>query len=225
MTRNWIKQALADGNPAARGQRSDYDLNEALRGQVKKPHQDRAAAVLVPLIERDDEITVLLTRRSVHLPTHAGQISFPGGKIDPGDDSPEAAALRETEEEVGLQASDIELIGRLDTYETSTGFIVTPVVGLVTPDHTIIPEPGEVDEVFEVPLSFFLQSSNIERHSREFMGAERHYYAMPFGDYYIWGATAAMLVNLRDVMASTQKDHRPKKVTDSKFDIGEMNPL
>ena len=154
------------------------------------------AAVLVPLVLRPGGPTVLLTQRTDHLHDHAGQISFPGGRIEGGDATPEEAALRETEEEIGLAPSRVELIGRLDTYVVRTGFEVTPVVGFVNPPLHLSPDPFEVAEVFEVPLAFVLDPQNHQRHSRRYDGKERHFYAMTYGGKFIWGATAGMLVNL-----------------------------
>ena len=183
--------------PAAAAQRGDHDLNPELY-DPSAPLRD--AAVLVPIIDRPREPTVLLTRRSHELPDHPGQISFPGGGVDPGDADAEAAALREAREEVGLAPERVTLVGRLDTYVVRTGFSVVPVVGLLHPPFDLRPEAGEVAEIFEVPLAFFLDPGNRELHSRVFRGAERFFYAYPFGDYYIWGATAGMLSNLSEVL-------------------------
>lgn len=179
--------------------RGDHDLNPELYrpGRSLVP-----AAVLVPIVERAHELTVLLTRRTDHLYDHAGQISFPGGRIEAHDAGPGAAALREAEEETGLPPARVRLIGRLDTYVTRTGFEVVPVVGLVTPPFPIEPDSFEVAEVFEVPLGFFLAPENRARHSRVYQGKERQYYAFPYGDYYVWGATAGMLVNLVEILNS-----------------------
>ncbi len=178
--------------------RGDHDLNPDLYdpAQTLTP-----AAVLVPVVKRTPEMTLLLTRRTEHLYDHAGQISFPGGRVEPGDRDAEAAALRETEEEIGLPRRKIELAGTLDTYVTRTGFEVTPLVGLVTPPFSLEPDSFEVAEVFEVPLGFFLEPANREIHSRHYEGKERQFYAYPFGEYYIWGATAGMLTNLAEVLA------------------------
>jgi 8-oxo-dGTP pyrophosphatase MutT (NUDIX family) len=185
---------------AAVSARGDHDLNPDLY-VPDRPLTE--AAVLVPLVERDRELTVLLTRRTDHLHDHAGQISFPGGRIDPGDTDPEAAALREAEEEVGLPRENVRLLGRLDTYLVRTGFQVVPVVGLVTPSFTVKPDSFEVAEVFEVPLGFFMSPGNKERHSRMFRGKERYFYVYPYEDYYIWGATAGMLGNLAEILAAS----------------------
>ncbi len=176
--------------------RGDHDLNPDMLPQGTL----RAAAVLVPLVTRADGVTVLLTRRTDHLHAHAGQVSFPGGMLDPVDACAEDAALRETEEEVGIARDLVALVGRLDTYVTRTGFEVTPVVGLVRPDFTVAPDSFEVAEVFEVPLAFLVDPANHRRESRIVGGATRHYYAMPWHGHYIWGATAGMLVNLSEVL-------------------------
>lgn len=158
------------------------------------------AAVLVPLIERRSGFSVLLTRRTEHLRDHAGQISFPGGRIEPDDRSPEAAALREAEEEVGLPPAQVQLIGRLPDYRLRTGYLVQPVVGLVAPPLRLLPDPHEVAEIFEVPLAFFLDPGNHQRHYLEYQGQRLPFYAMPYNDYYIWGATAAILRELYQVL-------------------------
>lgn len=156
----------------------------------------RRAAVLCPVIERPGSPTILLTRRSQHLPTHAGQISFPGGKIDPGDPSPLDAALREAEEEIGLRPADVEIAGALDLYDTSTGFLVTPFVGLVSPSFRPVAEPGEVDEIFEVPLAFIADAANHRHVEVTHDGRRRAYYEITYHHYRIWGATAGMLRDL-----------------------------
>ncbi|MGC2519819.1 MAG: CoA pyrophosphatase [Burkholderiales bacterium] len=155
----------------------------------------RSAAVLVPLVRRGDGFTVLLTRRTAHLNDHAGQISFPGGRTEPGDASAAATALRETEEEIGLAGARVEVLGHLHEYLTVTGYRVTPVVGLVTPPLDLRPDDFEVAEIFEVPLEFLLDPANHQRNSVIHEGRRRHYYAMPYRQYYIWGATAGMLMN------------------------------
>lgn len=161
----------------------------------------RPAAVLVPLVARPEGLTVLLTRRTDHLANHAGQISFPGGRLEEEDDGPIACALREAEEETGLGPDRVDVLGRLDDYVTVTGFRVVPVVGLVAPPFSLAPDPFEVAEVFEVPLAFILDAANHQRVDRVIKGRSRPYYAMPFGDYYIWGATAGMLINLYRVLS------------------------
>lgn len=154
------------------------------------------AAVLVPIVLREKEPTVLLTRRTDHLHHHPGQVSFPGGRVEAHDVSPMDTALRETEEEIGLVREKVELLGCLPQYRTGTGFDVTPVVGLVSPPLDLVLDAFEVAEAFEVPLSFLLDRANHRLHSVEVRGVRREYYAMPYGDYFIWGATAGMLVSL-----------------------------
>ena len=167
----------------------------AVAGVAPEKRELKSAAVLVPLVERSDGITVLLTQRTDHLANHAGQVSFPGGGAEQQDADPVATALRETEEELGLASSYIEIAGFLDLYQTVTGFLVTPVVGFVKPEFDLRPDPFEVAEVFEVPLSFVLDPRNHQRQSRMFRGKRRHFYVIPYKNYYIWGATAAMLVS------------------------------
>jgi 8-oxo-dGTP pyrophosphatase MutT (NUDIX family) len=176
--------------------RGDHDLNADM-----EPFRPLTpAAVLVPLVDRPDGLTVLLTRRTAHLAHHAGQVSFPGGHIEPGDGGPVDTALRETEEEVGLDRRHVEVIGHLDTYVTRTGFVVTPVVAIIHPPFTLSPDAHEVDEAFEVPLAFLLDPSNHQRCSAEFEGVTRHFYAMPYNRHFIWGATAGMLMNLYELL-------------------------
>lgn len=160
------------------------------------------AAVLVPLVERSQELTVLLTLRTDHLRDHAGQISFPGGHIESGDGSPEEAALRETEEEIGLTRAQIDIIGRLDDYDTRTGFAVTPVVGMVSPPLGLRLDASEVAETFEVPLSFVLDPANHERHRKKLGGRMRTFHVILYESRYIWGATAGILVSLYEVLRS-----------------------
>jgi 8-oxo-dGTP pyrophosphatase MutT (NUDIX family) len=151
--------------------------------------------VLIPVTDRA-EPGVILTRRTDTLSRHAGQIAFPGGRIDPGDAGPVAAALREAEEEIALPRTHVRIVGEADRYRTVTGFEVTPVIGVVPPDLAFIPAAAEVAEVFEVPLGFLLDSGNHIEASVEWQGRNRHYYEIFWGDHRIWGATAAMIVNL-----------------------------
>lgn len=162
------------------------------------PDVDRIpAAVLLGLIDRPepDVTTVLLTVRTAHLRDHAGQVAFPGGRVDPGDDGPVATALREAQEEVGLPPELVEILGFLPPYDTVTGFHVQPVVGWVRPPPDFRPQPFEVADVFEVPLSFVLDPANHERRHGVRNGRERSFYVLPYENRYIWGATAGMLVN------------------------------
>ena len=158
------------------------------------------AAVLVPLVARGQVPTVLLTRRTDHLHHHPGQISFPGGRVEDADTSPIDTALRETEEEIGLDRRHIELIGTLPDYLTGTGFRVTPVVGLVTPPFELTLDAFEVAEAFEVPLSHFLDPANHEQHSIVHEGRLRQFHAMPYQGYFIWGATAGIIMSLYRVL-------------------------
>lgn len=177
------------------GESSDFDLNPAIKlppGRVLRP-----AAVLVAVW--NDRL--LLTKRSSHLKHHPGQIAFPGGKLDPSDASLEAAALREAQEEVGLPQGHVQIWGRLPTHETVTGFIVTPILGEITTDFRPMAEAGEVDEVFTVPLSHVLDPAAYVIERRRWRGEWRRYYAVPYGPYYIWGATARILRGLAERVA------------------------
>ena len=156
-----------------------------------------AASVLIPLVLRPDGVTVLLTRRTAHLTTHAGQISFPGGRAEPHDRSPDDTALREAQEEVGLERRHVELLGHLPDYLTGTGYHVTPVVALLTPPFALAADPDEVAEMFEVPLAYLMDGAHHQRLSIELpAGGRRGFYAMPYERHFIWGATAGMLRNL-----------------------------
>lgn len=159
------------------------------------------AAVLVPLVNQRDGVTVLLTRRTEHLNDHAGQVSFPGGRAEADDPSLIHTAIREAEEEIGLSPGAVEVLGRLPDYQTGTGFRVAPIVAWVEPPFAVTPDPFEVAEVFEVPLTFFLDPANHQRHRREIRGETREFFAMPYGEHYIWGATAGMLFNLYWVLS------------------------
>ncbi len=174
---------------------SDDDLNPDVR-VIDPAKPVRPAAVLVPLLRAERGLNLLLTLRTQHLTSHAGQIAFPGGRIDAGDDSPVAAALRETEEETGIAPAFVEPLGFLDTYLTVTSYRVVPVVALLRDGFKIEAQPSEVSEVFQVPLEFLMDPDNHRRHSRDWQGRARFYHAMPWRDRYIWGATAAMIRNL-----------------------------
>jgi 8-oxo-dGTP pyrophosphatase MutT (NUDIX family) len=187
-----VPRALKD--PSAEGARGDLDLNPEMwiRAGVKAT---KPAAVLVPIIDRRQP-TVLLTLRTAELPSHAGQVAFPGGKIDAADESPVAAALREAREETGLAPALIEPIGYLDLYLTFSGFRILPTVARVKPDFTLALNPQEVTETFEVPLEFLMTPANHQRKTRDWNGLTRDYYAIPFENRYIWGITAGILRNL-----------------------------
>jgi len=159
------------------------------------------AAVLIAVVAHAQGPTVLFTQRTAQLRAHSGQVSFPGGRAEPDDPSPEVTALRETEEEIGLARDRVELLARLPLYRTRTGFRVTPIVGLVTPPLALAPDPREVEEVFEVPLAFLLDARNHERQTREFQGQTVGFYVVQYGSRRIWGATAGMLVNLYRMLA------------------------
>jgi 8-oxo-dGTP pyrophosphatase MutT (NUDIX family) len=175
----------------------DWDLNPELKADLALMDPPRPAAVLVPVVLRP-QLTVLLTQRSHDVPSHPGQISFPGGKIEACDAGPIDCALREAREEIGLPADFIEVLGFLDSYRTGTGFQISPVVAFVRPGFPSLLDPREVLEVFEVPLAFLMNKANHQKHAREWRGRQRSYYAMPYEDRYIWGATAGMLRNLHD---------------------------
>ena len=173
-----------------------------LRGNGSVERDNIRAAVLVPLVERSNGWSVVLTLRSADLADHAGQISLPGGRIEPEDADAPAAALREAEEEIGLSRDYVETAGRLDTWLTGTGFEVTPIVGLVRSPPPYKPDPVEVAEVFEVPLDFILDKRNHQWRSRELQGQKRYFWAIPYLHRNIWGATAGMLVNLAETLGS-----------------------
>ena len=158
------------------------------------------ASVLIPIVARDaarsSGLTVIFTQRAAHLKDHSGQVSFPGGRVAAADPSPEATALRESQEEIGLDRRRVEILGRLPEYHTRTGYRITPVVGVVAPPFELRADTGEVEDIFEVPLEFLLDPANHQRHSREWQGELRWFFAMPYEGRYIWGATAGMLVNL-----------------------------
>ena len=159
------------------------------------------ASVLFPIVLRPHAPSVLLTQRNETLRDHPGQISFPGGRVEPQDRSPRETALREAQEEIGLGARHVEVVGYLPDYRTVTGFCVTPVVALVTPPFDLRPDPREVAEVFEVPFSFLMDAANHQRRTLLYRGSPRHYIAMPYGDYFIWGATAAIIATLARALA------------------------
>ncbi|MEJ0013586.1 MAG: CoA pyrophosphatase [Bauldia sp.] len=171
----------------------DHVLNPDLTGV---PATYRDAAVLIPVVAREPEATVIMTLRTEHLPNHAGQIAFPGGKIDAEDASPVAAALRETEEEIGLGRDLISVVGTLPPYLSRTGFRIVPVLARVEVGYVLAPNPDEVADVFEVPLAFLMNPANHRRASRSFYGRERWFYEIPFAERYIWGVSAGIIRGL-----------------------------
>lgn len=178
------------------GPSSDFDLNPGIRPAGGKPL--RPAAVLVAVWLRPQGAVMVLTKRASHLKHHPGQIAFPGGKVDATDPSPMAAALREAQEEIGLDPARVQVIGALPVHETVTGFAMTPFVGLIRGGFDPVPEAGEVEEVFTVPLTHVLSSARFAIEGRVWMGTPRRYYAVPYGPYYIWGATARILRGLAE---------------------------
>ncbi len=190
---------LAGGRPS-----SDFDLNAATK--PLEAAQKRPAAVLIPVVERDGHLSLLLTKRSAKLRYHPGQISFPGGKVEPSDRNMLSAALREAEEEIGLPNDEVELVGALPAHETVTRFDVYPFLGRISSVFEPRPYEGEVAEVFEVPLSHVTRAENFIVHDRMWKGQVRRYYAVPYGPYYIWGATARILRQLADTLGTSDAD-------------------
>ncbi|RUS59598.1 CoA pyrophosphatase [Pseudorhodobacter sp. E13] len=192
MTPDRLHRALARETPAS----SDFDLNP---GTVLPENRKlRAAAVLVAVQFSEAGARLILTKRSSHLKHHPGQIAFPGGKVETYDAGPAAAALREAEEEVGLPRGLVNVLGELPTHETVTGFTVTPILAVVRGAFNAVPEAGEVEEVFTVPLDFVTNPANFRVEARLWRGDWRRYYTVPYGPYYIWGATARILRGLAD---------------------------
>jgi 8-oxo-dGTP pyrophosphatase MutT (NUDIX family) len=190
-------EAIFDPRTGATWARGDFDLNPELLADLVIMEPPRPAAVLVPVVARD-ELTVLLTQRTENLSTHAGQIAFPGGRMEDNDADAVATALREAREEIGLDPGFVEPLGFLDCYRSGTGFLITPLVALVRPGFTLFLDPSEVADAFEVPLGFLMDPSHHHQHSREWQGRRRYYYAMPYGKHYIWGATAGMIKNMHE---------------------------
>ena len=191
------------------GQNSDAGFSDdgdagALLNQIPPQKLLKPAAVLILVINRPDVPTVLFTQRTAHLTDHAGQISFPGGRVEEADVDTQHAALRETSEETGVDVSRIELIGSIPRYTTGTGYLITPVVGWMEPPVAFAPDPTEVEECFEVPLDFLIAPQNHRLESAMYKGRMRQYYAIPYGQRYIWGATAGMLVTFTRVLANAR---------------------
>jgi 8-oxo-dGTP pyrophosphatase MutT (NUDIX family) len=192
MTPADVRQALAQASVHSDG--GDYDLNPHRRAMMKGPLKN--AAVLVPILLRPEGLSLLLTQRTETLSSHAGQISFPGGRIDAADSSPTAAALREAYEEVGIPETSVDVIGQLSWYQTGSGYNIQPVVGLVRPNFNVRPQPTEVAEVFEVPLLDALDPESHLIETREWENRPIHFYVIPVAGRRVWGATAGILVNL-----------------------------
>lgn len=176
--------------------RTDFIVEDGVGEEELTP-----ASVLFPIVLRADGPSVLLTQRTEQLRDHPGQISFPGGRVEPEDRSPAETALREAQEEIGLAAEHVEILGYLPEYRTGTGFRVTPVVAIVRPPFSLRPDPGEVAEIIEVPFAFLMDVANHQQHALHYRGKLRHYVAMPYGEYFIWGATAGIIVSLSSALA------------------------
>ncbi len=200
MTPDALRRCLSLIAPPAHG---DYDLNANVRETLAVNRKLTPAAVLVPIIMHASGATLLFTERAADLRDHAGQISFPGGKVDADDADDIAAALREAHEEIGLPPQDVDVIGRLGPYETGTGFNISPVVGLILSAPQVVPLATEVASVFEVPLVFAIDPRNYAVHSRAFGGAQRHFYSITYDERTIWGATAAILVQFANILGQT----------------------
>jgi 8-oxo-dGTP pyrophosphatase MutT (NUDIX family) len=185
-------RAAGHAPPVCGGDFGDHHLNPDFRDLVHSTAH-REAAVLIPVIDRPDGPSVLLTQRTEKLRTHSGQVAFPGGRIDPEDGTAEIAAIRECEEETGIGADHIEIVGRLPDYRSGSGFLISPVLSVVTPGYAIVPNPDEVDAVFDVPLAFLMNIDNHRQGSIVFKGKERYFYEMPYGDWRIWGVTAGII--------------------------------
>lgn len=195
--RRQVEVRLAAGGG---GEAGDHILNPNSFRIVNRVAPLKDAAVLIPVVDRGDQPTVVLTLRTEHLASHAGQVAFPGGKIDLADDGPLGAALREAEEEIGLNPAVVRPIGQLPPYLTGSGYKVVPVIGILPPDLILDPNPGEVADVFEVPLAFLMDPANHQRQSRVWGGERRYFYAMPYGERYIWGVTAGIVRLLYDTV-------------------------
>ncbi len=188
-------RAAGEKAPFADDDYGDHRLNPDLRDMIVREGL-RDAAVLIPVVDRRDGASVILTKRTEKLRAHSGQIAFPGGRLDPTDPTPEHAALRETEEEIGLSPRFIEVVGRMPDYVSGSGFRIAPILSVVRPDFRLSINPDEVDDAFEVPLSFLMNPQNHNRDSRVWQDRERYFYTMPFGERYIWGITAGIIRTL-----------------------------
>ncbi len=189
------RRASEATHPHDGGDFGDHTLNPGLRDMFVRPKL-RDAAVLIPVVDHSDGATVILTQRTQALRNHSGQIAFPGGKIDPEDPSPEDAALREADEEIGLTGAHVDVIGRLPDYVSGSGYRIAPVLSVVRPGFALTINPDEVDAAFEVPLSFLMDPANHRQQSRTWNNQRRYFYEMPFGERYIWGVTAGIIRTL-----------------------------
>ena len=195
-----ISQALTRPGPDAS---SDFDLNPSIKARLAPGRKRTPAAVLIALVDGASGPQVVLTRRSDALRHHPGQIALPGGKQDHRDQDAVATALRESHEEVGLPPGNVRVLGEIAPHETVTGFVVTPVIGWVSGPFVPVPELGEVEDVFLVPLQFLISPDNYQIHSRVYQGIERRYWSVPYGPYYIWGATARILQTFAQQLVHT----------------------
>ncbi|MBE0692105.1 MAG: CoA pyrophosphatase [Aquamicrobium sp.] len=188
-------RAAHERGPFPEADYGDHRLNPDLRDMIVRDGL-RDAAVLIPVVDRGDEASVILTKRTEKLRSHSGQIAFPGGRLDATDPTPEYAALRETEEEIGLAPRFVEVVGRMPDYVTGSGFRIAPILSVVRPGFRLTINPDEVDDAFEVPLSFLMDPANHNRGSRIWEEKERYFYTMPFGERHIWGVTAGIIRTL-----------------------------
>ncbi len=191
-TADFRARAERERGPHAGLDYGDHRLNPDLSHLIIRPGL-RDAAVLVPVVDHGDDAAMLLTKRTERMRSHSGQIAFPGGAIDPTDATPEAAALRETNEEIGIELEDVEIVGRMPDYVTGSGYRIAPVLGIVQSGYLVTINEDEVDDVFEVPLSFLMDPANHRRESRIWQEKERFYYTMPYGERFIWGVTAGII--------------------------------
>ena len=189
------RRAATERAPFADDDCGDHRLNPDMRDLIVRDGL-RDAAVLIPVVDHRDGASVILTKRAEKLRSHSGQVSFPGGRLDPTDPTPEHAALRETEEEIGLSPDHIEVVGRMPDYVSGSGFRIAPILSVVRPGFRLTINADEVDDAFEVPLSFLMDPRNHSRESRFWQEKERHFYTMPFGERYIWGVTAGIIRTL-----------------------------
>lgn len=189
------RRAAAERAPFAGADYGDHRLNPDMRDLIVREGL-RDAAVLIPVVDRREGASVILTKRTEKLRAHSGQIAFPGGRLDPTDPTPEHAALRETQEEIGLAPRYVEVVGRMPDYVSGSGFRIAPILSVVRPDFRLSINPDEVDDAFEVPLAFLMDPRNHTRDSRVWQEKERYFYTMPFGERYIWGVTAGIIRTL-----------------------------